>query len=521
MPRRRDVLFGAAALATGLGGCEAGATDQVPVLSLLPGQDPERVTTGLGVVEGRVRGDGVRVFRGVPYAAPPTGERRFRPPEPPAPWTDVLRATDFAPAPMQSRARLNGARGSEDCLYLNIWTPEAPGPHPVYVWIHAGGNEGGTTDDERYMGDSFARNNVVCVTITHRVGVWGFLELGDALGSEYAGSANNGLRDQLAALRWVQDHIADFGGDPGRVTVGGLSSGAKNICAFLACSEAEGLFQSAIVQSGGGQTVHTQREALDVADRFFNAPPMRNREPRELLEMSSNQVRNAQKGFLDGYARSFAFRAVVGGEFLPERPIDSIAAGSGSDVRMLIGGAKEEGALFLGARRGTEEFTQRELAHMTIEDAERARDAYRELHPDLSALHLRVRFVSFEEYRTPTQRVADARAAQPDGAETYLYRVDWQPRGGRFEGWAHHGVEAPFAWNTFDAQDIGRIRGGSAMRRMHDMWVRFIHGEAPEVSDGPTWPVYAGDDRRLMVFDDTLGIDAPDDREIEFWRDWM
>ena len=165
---------------------------------------PDVIETSLGKVQGKRIGDTI-AFLGVPFAEPPVGALRFLPPRPARPWSGVRSTTEYAPAPAQlSRKKI---RISEDCLYLNVWMPETPGPHPVFVWIYGGGNTtgaaGGIAD-----GSHFARNGVVCVTPAYRVGALGFLDLSAELGDEYAGSGNNGLRDQVLALQWVRDNIA-------------------------------------------------------------------------------------------------------------------------------------------------------------------------------------------------------------------------------------------------------------------------------------------------------------------------
>ena len=182
--------------------------------------------------------DGVRVFRGIPFAQPPVGELRFRPPVEVKPWTGVRPAIRFAPEAMQP-AEVGIAR-SEDCLYLNVWAPEGKGPFPVFVWIHGGGFTGGRATAPIFDGAGFARDGVVLVTVAYRLGVFGFMDLGPVLGGAYAGSGNNAMRDLVAALRWVQGNIAAFGGDPGRVTVGGESAGAKATAALMAIPEAQG-----------------------------------------------------------------------------------------------------------------------------------------------------------------------------------------------------------------------------------------------------------------------------------------
>src|SRR5437667_9941127 len=208
-----------------------------------------------GEVEGLIS-EGVTAFKGIPYAAPPFGSNRFRPPQPPKSWIRVRPAHEYGVVPPQSpypepfRHMLGDAgTAGEDCLNLNVWTPD-PGAHglPVVVWIHGGAFLRGSGAIPVYDGSRFARDGVVCVTINYRLGAEGFLWLGDR-------SANFGLLDQLAALRWVQDNIRAFGGDPGKVTVFGESAGAFSVASLIAIRESAGLFRRAILQSGAGHHV--------------------------------------------------------------------------------------------------------------------------------------------------------------------------------------------------------------------------------------------------------------------------
>src|SRR5215468_4736810 len=209
-----------------------------------------------GSIEG-VAEPGLTVYRGVPFAAPPTGAQRWREPQPVKPWTGVRRAEAFAPACMQTGVSMSGEpppRTSEDCLYLNVWVPDhRPDERlPVLVWIHGGGYINGATSMPLYAGDRLARKGLIVVTVAYRLGPFGFLAHPE-LTKESArhGSGNYGLMDQIAALRWVQRNVAAFGGDPGRVTIAGQSAGAMSVSLLMAAPAATGLFQRAIAQSGG------------------------------------------------------------------------------------------------------------------------------------------------------------------------------------------------------------------------------------------------------------------------------
>ena len=183
------------------------------------------VKTDHGIVVGRTH-EGVREYLGIPYAAPPVGALRWRPPAGALAWTAPRDATRFAPAAMQPNA--SGVGCNEDCLYLNVWAPAAKGSYPVYVWIHGGGFTGGRSFEPMFDGTGLAREGIVCVTVAYRLGAFGFLDLSPLLGPDYAGSANNGLRDLTGALEWVLQNIEAFGGDPSRIAVCGDSAEERN-----------------------------------------------------------------------------------------------------------------------------------------------------------------------------------------------------------------------------------------------------------------------------------------------------
>ena len=234
------------------------------------------VHTRLGAARG-VWLDDVARFGGLPFAAPPVGDLRFRPPAPPTAWEGERDATGFGHVSPQNPSMLNALLGeepeaqSEDCLYLNVWTTRPGEPTaglPVMVWIHGGGFEMGSGSSPMYHGEKFARSGVVLVSINYRLGSLGFLELGH-LDESYAGSGNNGLLDQVAALEWVRDHVAEFGGDPRDVTIFGESAGAMSVSLLLSMPSARGLFHRAVAQSGALSAARTPEHARKDADEFL------------------------------------------------------------------------------------------------------------------------------------------------------------------------------------------------------------------------------------------------------------
>ena len=312
------------------------------------------VRTKQGTVRGRAAG-GVVTFKGIPYAAPPFGAHRFQPLRPAESWDGVREALTYGPTvpkppyiPPFDVLFPEPVIAGEDCLNLNIWTPD-PGKAglPVMVWIHGGTFVNGTGAIPTYDGSRFARDGVVCVTINYRLGVDGFLYLGD-------GSANLGLLDQIAALTWVQENIAAFGGDPNNVTIFGQSAGGMSVATLLSIPRARGLFRRAIAQSGAGHYaispetarklgvylaeklgIEPTREAFAAvpldsllqAQAALSADVFMNPDPALWGEVSANQM---------------PFEPVIDGDILPALPINRISAGAGKGVDVLIGTNTED-----------------------------------------------------------------------------------------------------------------------------------------------------------------------------------
>lgn len=502
--------------------------------------------------DGRVRGTlsaTARVFKGIPYAQPPLGPLRFRPPQPLRRVSDTNARVDvdvdvdvdayayayahtqaqaqaqahidadaFAPAPMQARAAkhdsepnmLGGADMSEDCLYLNVWSPIAPGDYPVFVWLHGGSNVSGATSQPIYDGAAFARDGVVCVTVGYRLGVFGFLECGEIAGEDYAGSGNNAIRDQTLALQWVRDNIAAFGGDPTRVTLGGESAGAKNVAALIASPHASGLFQSAVLQSGGGETVHSVSEAQAIARSFVAA--FAQRYPDMAMDgwrdASAEQLLTVQADVIAAYPRAFPFRSVVDGDVLPFSPEQAVQQGAAASVRLLIGWNRDESVLFASpmmlarlVRRPEADFpiTLGELVHTDLDTAQRAMQAEAVRDPSATPFQRRVRVLTAEAYSLPTLAFADAQARA--GGVAYVYRFDHVQRSGPFAGFAPHSSELPLTWDQHGDPFFAALfpELGHPSVDMHAAWVAFIRAGVPDIVEtsdaaaSPRWPPYVLD----------------------------
>ncbi|WP_435195281.1 carboxylesterase/lipase family protein [Streptomyces sp. NRRL F-5630] len=497
------------------------------------------VPTSAGRIRGQWKGE-VAAFMGVSYAAPPFGPRRLRPPVAPEPWTgvrDAFVAGPTAPQPgyLPAMAGLleEAAAPGEDCLNLNVWTP-APGRTggrlPVMVWIHGGAFRNGSGSLPSYDGTRLAAEGVVCVTLNYRLGAEGFLLLPDS-------TSNLGLLDQVAALQWVRDNIAEFGGDPDNVTVFGQSAGAISITALMTMPRARGLFRRAITQSGAGHHSHPEHIGRRVTERLAalaGAEPTR----ESLAEVPPERLIAADAALGQEIAQATApeqwgesagggttVLPVVDGATLPQRPIDALAGGAGRDVDLLTGTTSEEFRLFLVplgiGPRITDQVLQAFLAGLGLDPAE-ARKVYAQ--PGAAPGDLLSAALSDHAYRIPALRVAEARAAH--GAQTFVYEFAWpSPALGGALG-ACHMAEIGFVFGTLDNPLAGPDAPRELSAHMRAAWTAFARTGRPTGTDTPGggglphWPAYAGERSvmRLGGAGTPLVLEDPAAEERELWR---
>jgi para-nitrobenzyl esterase len=391
------------------------------------------VRTQQGVMRGRMV-EGVATFKGIPYAAPPFGANRFQPPRPAEHWDGVREALSYGPTvpkppyfPPFDVLIPEPAISGEDCLNLNIWTPDVGRAGlPVMVWIHGGAFSNGSGAVPQYDGSRFARDGVVCVTINYRLGADGFLYLDD-------GIANLGLLDQIAALAWVQENIAAFGGDPNNVTIFGESAGAFSVSTLLSMPHARGLFHRVIAQSGAGHHVISSATAQRVyqylAEKLgvaatreaFAAIPI-DRLLQAQVELAADVFRNPDpQRWGELAANLMPFEPVIDGNALPARPIDSIVSGAGAGVDVLIGTNAEEQRLFM-VPNGAINYINEDILAGTVAayglPVAETIATYRAIRPDASAGELLAAVVTDWFYRIPAIRLAEAHT-QGSGA-TYM-----------------------------------------------------------------------------------------------------
>jgi para-nitrobenzyl esterase len=477
--------------------------------------EPCVVKTPDGVLRGESR-DGVRVFRGVPFAEPPVGPLRFRPPVKKSPWKGERDATRFASAAMQPDDP--AISKSEDCLYLNVWTPESAvaksgAGMPVFVWIHGGGFTGGTSFAPIFDGSEFAREGILCITVAYRLGVLGFLEMEPLLGAGYTGSGNNALRDLILALKWVQENVAAFGGDPARVTVGGESAGAKLTDILMGVPEAQDLFQQMISESGGAERVSSSANAAAVAKGFGEV--WGERGAAGLKTAPASELIAAQTRFIDSWPQHFPLRAVVEGALLPRLPVETIASGSTRKKRLLIGTNRDESALFVGPHPA-HDATGADLGNVSLAQFQAVYAKYKTLYPEMSDERLRIRALTAEEYWVPSVRVADAHVR--GGGSAWMYRLDFAPVSGRFKGYAYHSEDLGLAWDKPNRNIDNATAEAALATQVHQAWVAFIRGEKPGAPGLPSWPQYLNGVRNTMILDVQSRVEEkPQEAELRLW----
>jgi para-nitrobenzyl esterase len=468
------------------------------------------VTTS-GSISG-VREGGLSVYKGVPYAAPPVGELRWRPPQPVSPWRGRRTATAFAPACMQECVSMPGEvppKISEDCLYLNIWTPakQAAERLPVIVWIYGGGYRNGSASMPLYWGDRLAHKGVIVVTIAYRVGPLGFLALPELTQeSPYGSSGNYGLIDQIAALRWVQHNISAFGGDPNRVTIAGQSSGAISVSILMASPQAKGLFQRAIGESGG------LFEPLQLAPSYLllNAERDGEKYAAMLGVHSLGELRKLPATRLLGGANAGGVtHPVIEPYVLPVAPYALFAAGRQNDVPLLIGSNAEEA-------RSLTDVTQVKAASFDA-DVERSFGA---LPPAIVAAYPHTSDEAARQARLDLERDlrfgwdmwAWARLQAASGQSAVYYYSFQQrppfPTDSLYAGWgASHFAEL---WYVFDHLNQEPWRWSKADRKvaetMSRYWTNFARSGDPNGKGLPSWPAFTNTNSRVLYFGDPLTV---------------
>ncbi|MFZ5669285.1 MAG: carboxylesterase/lipase family protein [Pseudomonadota bacterium] len=488
------------------------------------------VATRSGPVAGQ-RLEGVVAFKGIPYAAPPTGDLRFAPPRPPAPWTEVRDAAALghpavqmpsasAASPTSDLGRAlqavfpvaaDVAAQSEDCLVLNVWTPKPDrGKRPVMVWLHGGGFAYGSAGWPMYDGANLAaRGEVVVVGVNHRLNVFGYVQLDAA-----PGSGNAGMLDLVAALEWVRDNIAAFGGDPDNVTLFGESGGGAKVSYLLAMPRARGLFHKAIVQSGPGvRAVPIDRARALAADLFAelglaagDVAALR-AVPADRLIRAAYAAEAKQPGA--GFDRS-GFSPVVDGDILPRHPWDPDAPDTARDVPVLIGINKDEMTLFMASAPWFGRLDEAGLDAMAQATfgarAPAVLAALRRDFPGDSPTYLATHLTTYGRMFAGSVQIAERKAGQ-GGARAWMYLLEWETPVGPFR--APHTLEIPLVFDTVETSRplLGPGPEPQVMAaQMSAAWLAFARNGDPNTPLLPRWPAYDAADRPVMVFNLTSRV---------------
>ncbi|MFF1641494.1 carboxylesterase/lipase family protein [Streptomyces sp. NPDC058246] len=491
-------------------------------------EEPGAATPLVQIPAGRLRGiveGGVAVFKGVPYAAPPVSELRWRPAQPHPGWTGVREATDFGPsAPQMFKENgdpVLGEHGSppfdDDCLTLNVWTPAVDDARrPVMVWIHGGGFVSGSGSLPYYSGETFARNgDIVVVTLNYRVGPLGFLYFGPDHGEPESG--NFWLTDQAAALRWVHENIAHFGGDPDNVTVAGQSGGAISTAALAGHPAAQGLFHRAILQSAPfGLQIPDPQACAEVTETFLKIVGASDVEA--LRQVPWPRLVEATGALFGATARwgywPTPFLPVIDGVTLSRHPGETLLCDGGADIEVMIGWTRDE-SNFSFARTGagyetaTKEQVIGRIADTFGSDASEVYAAYGRTRPGSRPVDVLMDLISDELFRVPSLRLADARAQM--GRPAWAYQFDFETPAHQGRLGAAHCLELPFVFNNFDnwsrapfVEGIEPAARQGLAQSMHQAWISFVRDGNPNHPGLPEWAPYEADTRTTLRFDSVV-----------------
>lgn len=450
------------------------------------------VKTAQGYIKGTSE-EGIAVFKGIPYAEPPVDTRRYLPPVPHTPWTDTLNTTEFGASASQPGG--SKATGSENCLFLNLYTPKADNQkRPVLIWVHGGSMTGGA--GKTMNGHAFADNDdIVTITINYRLGAYGFLYLGD-LDKKYRQSGNLGLLDVIAALQWVHQNIAAFGGDPGRVTVMGESAGAKLLSAVMVSPASKGLFSQAILESGSVQCIRDTTTAKNERALLLKELGLNASDANKLLTLPADVVIKAQGKITDGIGGNSFFGPVLDGITIPGNAYEYARQHKAAGIRAIIGTNEDEGATF--ARKKFSDADAEVFKPLFRDNAPMANTYYQTLLKTDSPYTALVKTMTQYMYQLHSYRFA--KALTEAGTPVWMYRYKYED--GRELG-ARHGDELRYIWG---AARIESSTGADPAKKqlaksLHNAWTAFIKTGDPNCESLPQWPKYSATRRQIMIFD--------------------
>ena len=495
------------------------------------------VNTKSGKVEGYYE-DNLYVFRGIPYAEPPVGELRWMPPQPVKSWDGVRPAKEFGPIAPQN-AMIGGPivqveqPKDEDCLFLNIWTP---GPddkkRPVMVWIHGGAFTIGSGSDPMYDNGSLAdRGDIVLVTINYRLGMLGFLNLREVTGGRIPATGNEGLLDQVAALKWVKENIAAFGGDPGNVTIFGESAGGMSIGCLLAMPAAKGYFHKAILESGVGSTAGPLDQATNVARDFLKLIGIKSDDVEALRSLTVPQLLEVEMKLRVGAAgpgeasKITVTTPVIDGEVIPDIPTIVVREGAVRDVPLLLGSNLEEWKLFAIMQPGFDKIDDSEAEnrlkdYIPAEHVSGLIETYRSAREKRGESASPADILSAIEtdlmFRMPVLQLVEAQRVNNPSVYNYLFTWKSPVMGGVLG--ACHALEIGFVFGAYNDMFCGTGPDADKLSEcIQEAWIAFARNGDPSCQAIGKWPAY-GDRRMTMMLDKDCHVEeAPYEEERRAW----
>jgi len=479
---------------------------------------------------GKIRGvdvDGIKTFKGVPYGGTTAAANRFMPPTDPQAWTDVRDALQWGPSAPQrepgARRRVSRLAVStaglpdegEDCLVLNIWTPAVNDgrKRPVMLWCHGGGFASGSGSSRVTDGTNLARRgDAVVVSINHRLNVLGFTFLEELGGSDFAGSGDAGMLDIVHALAWVRDNIAEFGGDPDRVTVFGQSGGGRKVSTLLTMPSATGLFHRAIIESGATIKLVEREQATRVATELMAKLGLRQSQARELQQFAVERIMAAYFEVvreMNVDQMTMGFSPTVDGHFVPRHPYHPDASDASATVPVMLGATRTELTTSADADAFslTEDGLRTRVDELLGDKAPRVLDVYKKANPGATASDIYFLITSDHRYGAPVMKIAERRAALGQGP-VYLYYFRWETpfEGGRLR--SPHTIEIPFAFDNLDTSPLtaDSATAQALADKVSDAWLAFARTGNPNTPKLPTWPAFDATAQPTMVFDNASAV---------------
>jgi para-nitrobenzyl esterase len=536
---RRSFLKGAA-IATG-GIAVAYSVPGLSTVSLWAANDPI-VETACGKVRG-FNNQGILTFRGVRYGASTAGKNRFMPPKKPDPWSGVRDATSYGYRAAQTNPASRGTAGpesemtqilagsdgfrvpppeSEDCLFLNVWTPGigAAKKRPVMVWLHGGGFSMGASSDLLYDGTNLARRgDVVMVGVNHRLNVFGYTHFGDFGRPEFAHSGNAGQLDIIAALEWVRDNIERFGGDPKRVMIFGESGGGAKVSMLLASPPAKGLFHAAVIESGPGIRMSERGPASKVAEMLLAELGLTPAQLPEIQNLSTDKILAAYFAttakYKGGGLGSGPFGPVLDPEVLPAHPFEPAATRISENVSVMVGWNKTESTVFSFSDPQVfsldEAGMRKRIEGLVGPEADRLIQAYLREFPKLSPSGVYFYVSSYSMMGAGSITIAERKAAL-GRAPAYVYRLDWETPISNGKLMSPHGLEMPMVFDNVD-EGGAALTGGvpeakKLAAKMSEAWIAFAGTGNPNTKKSglPNWEPYDPAKRAVMLFDNQCRV---------------